>query len=61
MFYTIVVMLKCAAGVVGWIDEDTLHLASKLLLQRLQGEQVVTEDQAVVKDVFICHAGGSVV
>ena len=51
MLYTIVVMLKRTTCVVRWVDEHALHLARKLLLQRLQCQQVVTEDEPIVEDV----------
>lgn len=39
-------------GVVGRVDEHAFHLARKLRLQRLQRQQLIPEDQAVVEDVF---------
>jgi len=44
----IVIVGKGAAGVVRGVDEDALHLAGVLLLQGLQGQQVVALDQQVV-------------
>ncbi len=32
-----------------------LYLSRTLLLQRLQRQQVVTEDEPVVEDVVLCH------
>ena len=46
-------MREGRASVVRRIDEDALHLASKLLLQRLEREQVVAKDEPVVEDVLL--------
>lgn len=54
-------MGKCTARIVRWINTNTLHLSRELLLQRLQGEQVVTEDQAVVEEIMFLDAVGGVV
>lgn len=49
MLDAIVVMGEGAAGVIGRVDEDALHLAGKLPLQRLQRQQVIAENQPVVE------------
>jgi hypothetical protein len=51
----IVVVLKGAAGVVRRVNEHALHLARKLGLQRLERQQVVALDQAVVKNIPVRH------
>ena len=51
MLHAIVVMREGASGVVRWVDEDTLHLASEFLLQGFQRQQVVAEDELVIKKV----------
>ncbi len=61
MLQAVVVVLEGAAGVVGRVDEDALHLARELGLQRLQRQQVVPEDQPVVEEVVVGHAVGGVV
>lgn len=55
MLQPVVIVGKGAAGVVGRVDEHALHLARILLLQRLQRQQVVAKDQAVVEDVVLRH------
>jgi hypothetical protein len=52
MFYAVIVMFKGAAGVVRWVYVDTFYLAGKFLFQGFEGKEVITEDQAVVEDVF---------
>jgi hypothetical protein len=52
MFYPVIVMLKGAAGVIGWVYVDTFYLAGKFLFQGFEGEEVVTEDETVVEDIF---------
>ena len=54
-------MFKGTARIVRRINKDTLHLPRKLLLQRLQRQQVVAEDQAVVEDVAFADTVGRVV
>ena len=45
-------MRKSTTGVIRWINIDAFYLASELLLQRLEGEEVVAVDEHVVKDVL---------
>lgn len=56
MLQSVIVVRKCLTSVVGRVDVDALHTTRKLLLQRLQRQQVVPEDQPVVKDVVLRHA-----
>src|SRR3990167_7030330 len=49
------------SGVVRRVDVDALDLAGELLLQRLEGQQVVAEDQPVVEEVAVRDAVGRVV
>jgi hypothetical protein len=56
MFYAIIVMFKGAAGIVGRVYVNTFYLAGKFLFQGLEGEEVITEDEAVVEDVFFAGA-----
>ena len=58
MLQSVVVVLERTAGVVRWVDVDALDLPRELLLQRLQREQVVSLDQAVVEDVVVRDALG---
>src|SRR5665213_1646100 len=53
MLYTIVILSKSRSRVVRRINEDTFYLAGKLLLQRLEREQVVAKDEPVVEDVLV--------
>ena len=53
VLHAVVVVREGAAGVVRRIDEDALHLARELLLQRLERQQVVAEDQPIVEDVVL--------
>lgn len=48
-------MLKCAASVIGWINENALHLPRKLLFQSLQRQQVIAVDQPVVENILARH------
>jgi hypothetical protein len=52
MFYPVIVMFKCAAGVVGRVYVDTFYLAGKFLFQSFEGKEVVPKNEAVVEDVF---------
>jgi hypothetical protein len=52
MFYPVIIMFKCAAGVVGRIYVNAFYLSGKFLFQGFEGEEVIAEDKAVVKDVF---------
>ena len=36
MLKTIVIVLECAAGIIGWIDEDAFHRARIICFQRLE-------------------------
>jgi hypothetical protein len=51
MLNAIIVVLEGAAGVVRGINEDALHLSGEVLLQGLEGEEVVPVDEAVVEEV----------
>jgi hypothetical protein len=53
--------VKGASGVVGWIYVDTFYFAGKFLFQGFEGKEIVTEDQAVVEDVFFASAVWGVV
>jgi len=53
MLQPVVVMGKGTAGVIRWIDKHAFHLAAKLLLQRLQRQQVIAENQPVVENIVI--------
>src|ERR1700761_261015 len=55
MLNSIVVLFERCPGVVGGIDVDALDSPRELLLKRLKREQVVPEDQTVIKDVGVCH------
>jgi hypothetical protein len=61
MLNPVVVVFKGAAGVVRRVDEDALHLPCEVLLQGLEGEQVVAVDQDVVENVVVSGAGLGVV
>ncbi len=56
MFNSIIVMLKRAAGVVRWVNEDALNLAGELLLKRLQREQIVAKNKFVIEKVIVRDA-----
>lgn len=49
-------MLKGAACIIRRVDEDAFDLAGEFLFERLEGEQVVTKDKAVVEDVVVGDA-----
>ncbi len=46
-------MAECAACVVRRINKDALDLAREFLFERLQRQQVVAKDQAVVEEVAV--------
>ena len=54
-------MLERRARVVRRVDVDALDLASELLLQGLERQQVVAEDEPVIEDVVARHALRSVI
>jgi hypothetical protein len=56
MFYPVIIMFKCAAGVVGRIYVNAFYLSGKFLFQGFEGKKVVAENKAVVKDVFFAGA-----
>jgi hypothetical protein len=56
MFYTVIVMFKGAAGVVGRIYVDTFYLAGKFLFQGFEGKEVIAENEAVFENVFFADA-----
>jgi hypothetical protein len=53
MLVSIVVVLKSLLCIKRWINVYALYLASKLLLQRLERQQVIPKDQPVVKNIRI--------
>ena len=55
MLDPIIVVSERTPGVVGRIDKDALDLARELLLQRLEGEEIVAEDEAVIEVVLVRH------
>ncbi len=55
MFHSIIIVGEGTARVIGWINEDTLYFPRKLLLQRLQCQQVIAKDQPVVENVLVRH------
>ena len=56
MLQPIIVMGERTARVVRRVDKDALHTPRKFLLQRLKRQQVVAENQTVIKDVILSHA-----
>src|SRR5690625_1212739 len=54
-------MLKCVASVIWRININALNLSSVLLLQCLQGEQVIAKYQLVIKNVDFGHFVTSVI
>src|ERR1043165_6706018 len=61
MFYAIVVLSKRGPRVVWWIDEHALDLTREFLLKSLQRQQIVAEDEPILKDVGLGYAAGGVV
>jgi hypothetical protein len=53
MLDTIIVVLECLLCVERRVDIDALDLVGELLLQSLQGQEVVAEDQPVVEEVVV--------
>jgi len=60
MLKTIVVMLERLLRVEGRVNVDALDPPRELLLQRLEGQEVVAEDEAVVEEVVVGDAEGGV-
>ncbi|MBZ3932277.1 hypothetical protein Xmer_10850 [Xanthomonas campestris pv. merremiae] len=56
MLHPIVVIIEIFSSIERWIDIDALHLPPKLLLQRLQRQQVVALDQQVVETIGFADA-----
>jgi hypothetical protein len=56
MFYPVIIMFKCAAGVVGRVYVGAFYLSGKFLLQGFECKEVVAKDKAVVEDVFFAGA-----
>jgi hypothetical protein len=61
MFYTVIVMFKGAAGIVGRVYVDTFYFAGKFLFQSFESQEIIPEDEAIVEDVFFAGAVWSVV
>jgi hypothetical protein len=57
----IVIMSECRARVVRRIDVDTLDLPAEILFECFEGQEVIAEDQSVVKNVIIASSRGGVV
>ena len=55
MFNSVIIMLERTTRIVRWVDVDALDFASELLLERLEGEEIVAEDEAVIELVVIRH------
>ena len=61
MFNPVIVVLKRTASVVWRINKDALDLAGELLFEGFEGEEVVTEDEAIVENVVVGDAVWGVV
>src|SRR2546429_8087300 len=61
MLDSVIIVLERAARVVWGVDVDAFDPAGELLLQRLQREQVVAKDQAVIEKVVVREAVSRVV
>jgi len=61
MLHSVIVMLKGRTRIVWWVDVDALDFPRELLLQRLEGEEVIPENKTVVEDIVVCDAVQSVV
>lgn len=53
MFYPVFLMLESTACVVWGIYKYTLYLPCKLLLQRLQRQQIVSKYHPIIEDILI--------
>jgi hypothetical protein len=58
MLDTIVEVFESRPRVVRWVDEHTLDLSRKFLLQRFQGQQVVANNQSVVEQIVLGDSMG---
>ena len=47
----VLIILHCLTSVKGRINVDAIYLCTKLRLQRLERQQVITMDQNIVEDV----------
>src|SRR5450759_934807 len=61
MLDAVIEVLERTPGVVRRVNVDALDLASELLFERLEGEQIVAEDEPVIKDVVVRDASWSVI
>ncbi|MEZ4680537.1 MAG: hypothetical protein R2932_40615 [Caldilineaceae bacterium] len=61
MLDAIIIMCKSRTCIVRGIDACTLHLPCELLFQRLECQQVIAKDEAVVEVVIVALAVGGVV
>ncbi len=55
MLQPVVIMIESIASIIWWINVNTFNLPSKLLLQCLQGQQIIAEDKPVVEDILVRH------
>ena len=56
MLQSVVIIIKRHSRVVRRINKNTLHLPRVILLQRFQREEIVPEDQFVIKEVVFPDA-----
>src|SRR5258708_36395936 len=45
-------MVKRVSSMVGRMDEDSFHLARKVVFKRLERKEIVPEDQLIIEDVL---------
>ena len=53
MLHPVIVVLEGAARIIRRVDEDALHLAGVVLLQRFEREQIVPLDEQIVEKVAV--------
>ncbi len=53
MLDSVIVMHESAAGIVRRVNVDALDLSCELLFEGFESEQIVAEDQPVIKDIVV--------
>lgn len=56
VLHSVIIMLKCASGIIRRINKHAFHLARELLFERFEREKIVPENKPVIKQVVVRHA-----
>jgi len=58
---SVVIVLKRTASIVRRVNEDAFDLAGEFLFERLEGKQIVAEDEAIIEHIVVSDAMRGVV